>query len=355
MSEHNTNKQTNEEVDLIGIFTIIGNGFKRVFNFFGKILYNLFALIMRLLIFIRKKIVYILIAFVLGLVYTSISDKLGADVYESQAILQTNFQVELQLKSRLEEYEQLIENNDTIELGRRLEITPEEAASIYDFDIKPFYSMNRMRFEYYDYIYETDSTIKSSFTFDEYEEDLRFEDYKEYEIKVVSGNKDVFEDLNEKLWDFSNFDNLELSKKRNQEMYLRKRALLEKTLSNIDSTRAAKRKALVKQAENNNTNGSRNIFEMGGNSGVSEEQVLYENEKLIRDELFMIDEKISRSENIINVIKKFEKTGVKPKSTNKIFSILYFVFGAIIILLIIEFFKYLSREETVNKWTFRKL
>ena len=202
MSEHNTNKQTNEEVDLIGIFTIIGNGFKRVFNFFGKILYNLFALIMRLLIFIRKKIVYILIAFVLGLVYTSISDKLGADVYESQAILQTNFQVELQLKSRLEEYEQLIENNDTIELGRRLEITPEEAASIYDFDIKPFYSMNRMRFEYYDYIYETDSTIKSSFTFDEYEEDLRFEDYKEYEIKVVSGNKDVFEDLNEnKIWD----------------------------------------------------------------------------------------------------------------------------------------------------------
>ena len=46
---------------------------------------------------------------------------------------------------------------------------------------------------------------------------------------------------------------------------------------------------------------------MGGNSGVSEEQVLYENEKLIRDELFMVDEKISRSENIINVIKKFEK------------------------------------------------
>ena len=53
---------------------------------------------------------------------------------------------------------------------------------------------------------------------------------------------------------------------------------------------------------------------MGGNSGVSEEQVLYENEKLIRDELFMIDEKINSSEKNIEYIIKTPKKSVIPRS-----------------------------------------
>ena len=60
------NKQTEEEVDLGSLFVVIGNGFRKLFNFIWKVLTGLFHFLILILLFLKENSIKLAIAAVIG-------------------------------------------------------------------------------------------------------------------------------------------------------------------------------------------------------------------------------------------------------------------------------------------------
>ena len=350
MSEHNTTKQNNDEVDLIEILRYLGNGIKRFFAFIGSVFYNIFALFMMLLIFLSKYMLLLGATIIIGFILFYIAQS-QENSFESVAIVHTNYRSEFALKSRLEEYNQLIIKADFKTLADKLEIKLEDAEAFEMFTMDPMFSNNKMRFDYYDFIYETDSTIQKDFSFETYYENLKFEDYKEYEITAVSSKKDVFGKLDQKLWDFSENANLYKFKQREHNLLLRKKEIIKEILDGLDSTKTAERKALLKSIEQTATTN----IEVGSNKQFLDHKALYEYEADLTKSLVNAEKSLTNNEELIYVINDFQNVGNSVEDKKKYAYLILPLAITILILLFAQLLKYLKKEETQDSWRFKKL
>ena len=91
MSKDLPKQPTSEEVDLGQLFKLIGNAFNRFFRFIGSILNGLFLAFVWIVFFIKRHILKIMIATILGFGFGYAKEKISDPIYQSSAIVKQNY------------------------------------------------------------------------------------------------------------------------------------------------------------------------------------------------------------------------------------------------------------------------
>ena len=83
-------KNNEEEVDLGSLFVIIGKGFSNLFNFIGNIFKGIFHFIISILIFLKQRVIKIVIAATVGLIAGIFLEVQTPTRYGSELLLEPN-------------------------------------------------------------------------------------------------------------------------------------------------------------------------------------------------------------------------------------------------------------------------
>jgi len=135
MSKELPQPQQSEEVDLGQLFKLIGKAFDRFFKFIGSIFNKLFLAFVWFVFFIKKHILKLFIAGVLGIALSLILEKTSEPVYKSYVTVKQNYPTGENLYNSIGYYNDLVNQKDIVTLKNTLNIKETEAASILDFDI----------------------------------------------------------------------------------------------------------------------------------------------------------------------------------------------------------------------------
>ena len=173
MSKESSQPHPSEEVDLGQLFKLIGNTFQRFFDFIASIFKGAYKVILLLLIHIYKRIVWYAAALFIGVVVGFIVDKTSDKMYGANMFIETNFNSARQVYENVKQFHQLAYiDKDTLELAKRLNISPSEASKLKGFYLEPDLDENEMAQMYSAFYVRLDSLSRVTMTFDIYKESL---------------------------------------------------------------------------------------------------------------------------------------------------------------------------------------
>ena len=319
MSTNHQNKE--EEVDLGSLFIIIGNGFKKLFNFIWKVLLGLFDFIIAILLFIKGNIVKLTIAAIIGAGIGTFLEFKKETTYGSDLLVQPNFKSSRQLYNNIGYYNDLVQQRDSSQLASTFKIDKDEAGKLRQFTIKPVVNENDILELYDELILSIDTTTVKSYSFAQFKRAFTDYDYKVHLIHVESADNKVFSKLDDviisSIVENNYFDKL---KKLTRENLYRTDSLLGNNLTQIDSLRQVYMQVMVEEAKKQT--GGTNI-DLGGEKETTKEIELFQTSRIINKDLKDISEEISEKSEVINIISNFQPVGseIKGIGQNYIFII----------------------------------
>ena len=311
-----TAKNNNEEeVDLGSLFVIIGKGFKNFFNFIGSIFKWIFEFVIQILLFVKKHIVKIGVATVLGLIIGFFIESSTTKKYTSDLLVEPNFKSTSQLYNNIKYYNDLVKQKDTAGLEKTFFLNSEYAASLKEFSIEPVINENDIINSYNDFIEEVDTATVSSYSFEEFIKTFEELDYKVHKINVISEKNDVFSKLDEII--IKSVSNNKYFRKvkeiTNENLNIRD-SVYRQNLSQIDSLRKVYMKVLIEEARKESTGTS---IDLGGQKSKTKEIDLFETNRKINQDLEEIAIRKSTEYDVINVISNFQPIGTEVKGVTK--------------------------------------
>lgn len=337
MSKEQENNQS-EEVDLGQLFKVIGNGFRSFFNGIASIFKGIFEGIIFVLAHFYKRWYWytgvIIVGFIIGFVLNSTSEKsYGAYMY-----IKTNFNSGRQVYENMKQLHQLANvDQDTIELGRLLDISPSEASKIKGFYIMSNTDRNTVSEMYSEYRQNLDSVSQSELTFEIYKESLVDYELPVHQIEVAATDKFIYKEI-EKAFveELANNDYLLELSEVNTENLISEVETLEKQVDKTDFLIEEFLKIKIAQSQKPESNGT-NLY-MGDSesdkSAINEGQLLKEQLRLQEDKREAM-RKLVEEKDVISVISGFPSSGYDTREwTDKYyytiplatFSITLFVF-----------------------------
>lgn len=342
MADNNT-----EEIDLGKLFQLIGNGFKNLFASIGGLFRKIYHFIIVTLIFIKKHIVKIAIASIIGAGIGYFLDKNEEPVYQSDAILETNFGSGVELYNQTNKINSLIENEEYKKLAEIFNIPEEDAKLISSFAIEPFEKENNLLKEFDYYKQHTDTIFTRDLTPELYAKRLQDQDYRLQKITAYSANRTVFNKLNEGIANLANNKHFNKLLSIKQSELKKKKEILLHNLAEIDSLRKVYKTVAILTAKNSGANGTN--INLSDKSRKSNPDIdLFKQSQSIMYQLRDLNKEIIRTGFITNAIAEF-KEGYHKKGllSNKI--IRYGVLAGLLVIFIILGLKFNKYLETYNK------
>lgn len=332
-----------EEVDLGSLFVIIGKGFSRFFNFIGSIFKGIFHVFISILLFLKKNIIKIGIATIIGGVLGIFLEVKKDKTYGSDLLVKPNFKSTTQLYNNIHFYNDLVKQKDTAALQKVFKLDKLTAASLKKFTIEPVINENDIINSYNDFILEVDTTTVKSYDFENFKTSFTELDYKIHKINVISEKNDVFDKLGDVILS-SVIKNKYFNrvKELTNENLNRTDSLLRSNLGQIDSLRIVYMKVMLEEAKKQNSGTS---IDLGGEKRTTKELELFETNRKINKDLEDIVQDKSEKYEVINVISNFQPIGYEIKGISKNYGFLLALLGAlsvIFVLLIIQLNTYLS-------------
>ena len=351
MSTTNT-PQPSEEVDLGQLFKMIGNAFQRLFQFIGSIFNTLFLAFVWFVFFIRKRAVVLLIAAVAGLLLGLILDKTSPPTYKSSITVKQNYATGENLYGSLDHYNSLLIDGDYEVLGRILGLKKNISEDIIGIEIEPIITDNDRVVMFDKYIIGLDSLAASKVEYEVFVENI--EDYKHQmqqisiKSKTRANFKNVFDnvigDINTNIF-FVNEQAKDLTELNQQ------KAALEQSLAQSDSLQRTYKRVLEQQMESKSTSETSITFEGNNDKNKTREFDLYINDIELRREIVQIERKLKDKQNIVEIISGKQDSGFIDDTkellgltlSSKRYYLVLFTILAFIILLGIEFLKFLEK------------
>lgn len=348
MSKNLPKTPKTEEVDLIQIFNLIGNAFKSLFNFIYSILQYIFKLFIIFSLFIRRHLLKLVAAAVIGFVAGSVVDYFFEPFYSSTLIVKPNFGSNEQLIENTRLFAQLAGSKDSVALGRLLEITPEKAGKIKGIAIRAKENANDKLLAFNNFIKQADSLTIKATSFEKFEKSLSLSDYPYYIITVDSDDKFIFKEIEHKFIDISVSDYVKNLQKIELENIKAREIAINKTLKKVDSLRRDYREVMMNEIEQKDLKSSSNgtNFYMGTNNlRATNELELFSIEKQLNNELLSLARDRVNKEHVVNVSSSFQDPGVYIKKSMRNWYVLGALILAILILLALGFNKFLDKYE----------
>lgn len=350
MSKDSNQPQQSEEVDLGQLFKLIGNAFERFFNFIGNIFYKLFLSFVWSVFFIKKNILKLVIAGVIGIGLGVLLEKTGEPVYKSFFTVKQNYDTGEDLYNTVSYFNDLVKQEDTLTLGATLGVMPSEAGDILGFEVKSLISENERLQEYDAYIKTLDTTVSKTVSYQNYRINDKEYDHKVQQISIKAKKRNNFKMVFEKVVEGVNSNAYFKSEQaKDTSELINKKSAIETALIKSDSLQSTYKRVLEKSIEKESEIGI--TFEGNSNIDKTKEFDLYKSDLELRRELVEIEREIADKQDIIEIISSKQESGFidnkkdvfgfemgyKPFYAMSLFMLVF------IVLVAIEFLKFLER------------
>jgi hypothetical protein len=352
MSKDLPESQTSEEVDLGQLFKLIGRAFDRFFNFIGNGLNKLFLAFVWMVFFIKKHFLKIALAGVLGFAYGFIRQKTKEPVYKSTTIIKQNYNTGENLYLLLDFYNELISEKDSIALAQSLQISPTEANSITEFEVKSTLSQNEKLKLFDNYKKEMDSVLASTLEFKTFVNNSNEFNYELQKITLKAYSKDIFKKVLAQI--IEDVETSEFIKNEQQKDLVeldRREIAIKQSLVASDSLQKVYQRVLEKSVENTLGSQTSVTIDNTEDKSITKEFELYNSDLELRRELVAIQRERDDLQNVIEIVSSEQNEGTLDNTqdilgssiSKKMFNGLLLALLVFGVLLFFEFLKFLER------------
>ena len=339
-----------EEIDFGNLFSQIGKMFSNFFAFIGSIFKTIYHYFILLLLFIRKNVIVLGSATILGVIVGLIIDINNEKVFESEMTVELAYGSGSRLYNQIDYLNNLIFYEDSIRIGKIFDIPSEEAATLILFEAKPIDPKKNMYLDYDEYIQNTDTiyTYTREFTFEDFAKRKEHTDVKQQKIVAESYNPGVFEKLDEGLKALVENDYFnDLKEKRIAELSFEKEKL-QVNLAHVDSLRKRYKETAYMQFEQKDEKNSGVSFRTinAGYKGNVDKDLYYVSDTLML-KLREINKQLIENQEIVKIQNEFTVGKVKKNLLNRNW-VRYGILGFALVFLFLtglQFNKYLNRYE----------
>ncbi|EKF56756.1 hypothetical protein I215_01040 [Galbibacter marinus] len=350
-SNQRPNNTNSEEIDLGQLFKLIGDGFRKLFNFIGSIFNGIFVGIISFLIFIQQHFIKFVIAGVVGVALGTALDITKEPVYVSTMVVEPNFQSAQQLYNNINFYNELTRAEDSVALAESLGIEVSEAASIKEFAIESYSDENQKVRLFDEFIRTLDTTTRKAIDMEVFLENFNSFDAKYHNIIVKATNSMVAKKLQGPIISSISFNQYFLKLKNTQTENIElQREVLARQTAEIDSLQLLYKNVMIKEADKPLQGTSISL----GDKGIaqqSRELELITKIDQIKSEMVELNQLEASKSNILNVISDFPRRGVEAKGffTKYKFVIPLLLIGLLLFALsILELNKFLKQYTSVH-------
>ncbi|WNH08625.1 hypothetical protein [Thalassobellus suaedae] len=309
-------QQQSEEVDLGQLFKLIGNAFDRFFKFIGSIFIGIYNVVLLLLIHFYKRLVWYAGAVIIGVVLGFFIDMKSDKLYGANLYIQTNFNSARQVYENIKQFHQLANlDKDTLELAKRLNISPEEYSNLKGFYIEPDIDENNIASMYSSFYKQLDSLSRLEMTYDRFKESLTPYNFSIHRLGVASTDRNLYAKIeNSFVNQLSDNDYLEDILKSNSEILDKKDYSLLQQVQKTDSLAKEYLKIRINESQKAQTPGAGTNLYMGdaesaGGSLIVDESKIIQQRLGYENRRRKIDSTKAIQKNIVNVLANFPKSG----------------------------------------------
>ncbi|MDG3583345.1 hypothetical protein [Galbibacter pacificus] len=324
MSEHtqpNNQHNNSEEIDLGQLFKLIGDGFRKFFNFIGDIFKGIFNIIISFLLFIQRHIIKFVIAGVIGVVVGVVLDMNKAPKYVSTMVVEPNFQSVQQLYNNINFYNELAEAEDSVALAEALGIEVHEAAAVKKITAESYSDENQKVKLFDEFVRSLDTTTRRAIDMEKYLENFNSFDARYHTIIVEATNSMVAKKLqNPIITSISLNKYFQTQKETSTENIELQKEILNGQLAKIDSLQQLYKRVMEKEASKPMQGTNISLGENGDKE--SRELALIREIDQIKNNLVEINEEEANKSSILNVISDFPRRGVEMKGIFKSYKFL---------------------------------
>ncbi len=347
MSKNLQENPKTDEIDIIEIFNLIGSAIKSFFAFILNIFEQLFRLLILFALFIKRNIIILSIALILGFVVGFVTDLNQKTFYTSTMVVEPNFDTSTQLIDNIKLYSQLARSRDSVALAQMLEITPTEASNIISIDLEAKNTKNTRLKLFDDFVRQTDTTTLKNITFEEFEQNISLADYYQYFIHLDSKDKSVFKKVEKGILNIPLTPYIQSLKETELENLNAQTRNVHSALDKIDSLRVDYKKIMLDEEEKaKRPLGTGTTFYMGTeNIRTTNELQLFDLERNYNRTLEEVAIEKAKKQNYINIISGFQDIGIRMKKQNKLLYALIGLGLAMLFLMLREINKFLLSQE----------
>lgn len=343
-----------EEIDLGKLFLLIGGAFSSFFRFLGKIIKGVFHYFILLLIFIKEHLLKVAVAGLVGIIIGYGIDFTKEDKYSYDMIIEPNYGSIDQVFEKMEYYNVLIEEEDSVALHKEFNITHEEANSLVSFKLEPYETKKDQILAYDAFIKNTDTLTQNNFTFNDFVGDGTSQfDSKRYVYRVTSRINNLTTFGHEILADIEK--NPTIQKKKRIQLYtLKLDSIAAKVaLAEIDSLRSLYKKVILLELEKEIIpNASSTYLDFSKESKTNNNDIaLFNISNDLNEKLIEIEKSKENSLDVVNVITTFNPVGAnRGKLSDSYKFILGYLFssGMLLFLLLKRLNNYLTYYKNQN-------
>ena len=356
-----TNKPKQEqenEIDLGVFFNLIGKIIRGIVGVFKALFLLLFNGLISILLFVKRKLVWLVVGALIGFGFGLYRYFLKGPSYFSDLYVRANFESSRLLYNQIDYYNALIKENRFVDLATNFKLPLKDAQKLTRFEISPvdndLEAAKLYRSTFLQHLRTPNSNLPNSnlidtqwaktIKFQDFKESLELYDYPLQKIRLYSSGPELYNKVEVGLISsINNNKDFQMVKQRMIQLFKNEEEILNRSLTGLDSLRAAYNKNLTEMASVAKTAGTGVI--VTDKNLRSPEIDLYDKELLLKDELIDAKKRAVEQQDILQVNASFNPIGTKRAQINQDF-FKYTWWGLLImlaILTLIEIYKYLDR------------
>ncbi len=350
--------QQEKDMDLAGLLALMSRGIRKIFVWIGSFFVFLFECALVLLLFIKRKIIFFLVAAAIGLVLGLISYNRSGPLYYSDMLVRTNFESSRLLYNKIKYFNALIREAKRKEISEIFGISEAEAVSLVSFAIEPVSDEIEKAKVYRDYFlthdrssnFSLDTMWSKTIKYNDFKKDLKTYDYPFHEIRLISTSSTVFSKITNGIIKSVKDNATMVSVKTATDSLLKQQEnIISSSLASLDSLKTAYNKRITSSSTSGKSEGQNFIF--SDKDTRNPEIDVYDKELLFKDELASIKRKQIEQADVLQVYSEFNEVGTaysmfrRPYITTPVMAVV----AMFVILVLIEFIKGLNRIEKRRK------
>ena len=353
--ERNTPQSNSEEVDLGQLFKLIGNMFDRFFRFLGNIFNKLFLAFVWCVFFVKKHIIILLVAGVLGFAYGYIKEYRSEPMYKSSVIIKQNYDTGENLYNTINYYNGLLKQKDYVTLANELSVDTMYISSILSFQVEALISENQRLVQFNNYTKQLDSTLASTIEYNVYIKNVKDYIYETQQLTINSLSNDNFNIVFDAIINSLNLNShFKREQTKDLEQLERRKLAIENALAESDSLQLVYKRVLEKSLETQKGSQTSITIEGADERNKTKEFELYNKGIELRRELVTIERDKENKEFIVEILSNTPNKGFVDSSvlflgkhfSVKVFFTTLFVFILFSILLLLRFIKFLEKYKS---------
>ncbi|EGV43000.2 hypothetical protein BZARG_1625 [Bizionia argentinensis JUB59] len=334
------------------MFKLIGNAFDRFFRFIANIFKGIFLAFVWLIFFLKKHLIKLAIAGIVGIILGVILDKTSDPVYKSYITVKQNFDIGENLYNAINYYNDLVKQEDLKTLKKVFHMPEDSLASIRNFEIKSVTNEKQKIKRYDDYLQTLDTSVASTVTYEFFLKNDKDYSHDYQQIAITAKGRNSFNAV------FSNIiENINTNSylKREQEKdikELKEQALaISNSMIKSDTLLSVYQKAIIKSAENNNEFQGKITIENKDYRNSTKEFELYSKDLELKEKLVEIEREIADKKFVIEITSSNQDSGSVDNRkqlfgwyfNGKVFYAFVLLGLTFLVLIGLEFFRFIGR------------